>query len=247
MEILRTEKVTKRFGGLSAVLDVDMTLERNEIQSIIGPNGAGKSTLFRLINGEMRPSSGRIWFNGEYITGMDQTAVSLRGIATTYQITNIFPRLSTFENVRLAVQSRKTAYNLWSKSGSDTKVNGKGGDILRTTGLHRKKDVLAGNLSYGDKRRLEIAIALGTEPILLLMDEPTSGLSPVETNEMAGLVRQIARGLSVILVEHKMKVVMDLSDKITVLHEGQVIARGDPGSIREDATVRRVYLGGVKV
>jgi len=247
MEILRTEKVTKWFGGLSAVLDVDLTLEKHEIQSIIGPNGAGKSTLFRLINGEMRPSSGNIWFNGEYITGMNQASVSLKGIAMSYQITNIFPKLSTFENVRLAVQSRKTAYNLWSKSESDVAVNGKAGDTLKITGLYGKKDVLAGNLSYGDKRRLEIAIAIGSKPILLLMDEPTSGLSPVETNEMVALVKRIAKGLSVILVEHKMKVVMDLSDKITVLHQGRVIARGDPGRIREDETVRRVYLGGVRV
>jgi branched-chain amino acid transport system ATP-binding protein len=178
---------------------------------------------------------------------MNQASVSLKGIAMSYQITNIFPKLSTFENVRLAVQSRKTAYNLWSKSESDVAVNGKAGDTLKITGLYGKKDVLAGNLSYGDKRRLEIAIAIGSKPILLLMDEPTSGLSPVETNEMVALVKRIAKGLSVILVEHKMKVVMDLSDKITVLHQGRVIARGDPGRIREDETVRRVYLGGVRV
>ncbi len=246
MEILTTENLTKKFGGLTAVANVDIHLGKNEIQSIIGPNGAGKSTLFKLVNGELKPTRGRIWFNGEDITGLEQHLISRKGIATSYQITNIFPKLTTFENVRLAVQSRETSYNLWSKAKSHGSLNGKTEEILKRIGLWDKRDHLASNLSYGNQRHLEIGVALGTDPILLLMDEPTSGLSPIETRETVRLIREIAGGLSVILVEHKMKVVMDLSDKITVLHEGEVIARGSPQEIRANETVRRVYLGGVR-
>jgi len=246
LEILTTENLTKKFGGLTAVANVDIHLGKNEIQSIIGPNGAGKSTLFKLVNGELKPTRGRIWFNGEDITGLEQHLISRKGIATSYQITNIFPKLTTFENVRLAVQSRETPYNLWSRARSHETLNGKAEEILKKIGLWDKRDHLAANLSYGNQRHLEIGVALGTDPILLLMDEPTSGLSPIETRETVRLIREIAGGLSVILVEHKMKVVMDLSDNITVLHEGEVIARGNPQEIRANETVRRVYLGGVR-
>jgi branched-chain amino acid transport system ATP-binding protein len=247
LEVLRTEKLTKNFGGLTAVGEVDFHLEQNEVQSIIGPNGAGKSTLFKLINGDLKPTRGRIWFNGEDITGLAQNVISHRGIATSYQITNIFPKLTVFENVRLSVQSRETSYNFWSRAEDHKAINEKAECILGKIGLREKRDSLAVNLSYGDQRHLEIGVALGTEPILLLMDEPTSGLSPIETRETVALIKEIAKGLSVILVEHKMKVVMDLSDKITVLHEGAVIARGNPQEIRANEMVRRVYLGGVKV
>ena len=246
MEILKTEKLTKYFGGLAAVLNVDFTLQKDEVQSIIGPNGAGKSTLFKLITGELEPTQGRIWFNGEDITGLEQPIISHKGVATSYQITNIFPKLTTFENVRLAVQSRKTSYNLWSLAESHSEINEKAEGILKKIGLGDKKNVLAANLPYGNQRHLEIGVALGTDPVLLLLDEPTSGLSPGETRETVDLIKEIAQGLSVILVEHKMKVVMDLSDKITVLHEGEVIARGNPQEIRANETVRKVYLGGVK-
>ena len=246
MEILKTENLTKKFGGLTAVANVNFRLQKGEIQSIIGPNGAGKSTLFKLINGELKPTQGRIWFQGEDMTGLEQNVISHRGIATSYQITNIFPKLTALENVRLAVQSRRTSFNLWSKAESLRGTNEKAEEILAKIGLANRKESLAATLSYGEQRHLEIGIALGTEPVLLLLDEPTSGLSPIETKATVGLIREIARGLSVILVEHKMKVVMDLSDKITVLHEGQVIAQGNPQEIRANETVRRVYLGGVR-
>jgi len=246
LEILRTENLTKKFGGLTAVANVNLHLGKNEIQSIIGPNGAGKSTLFKLINGELRPTWGTIWFNSEEITGLEQHLISRKGIATSYQITNIFPKLSTFENVRLAVQSKKTSYNLWSRAKSDDTINGKTEEILKKIALWDKREHLAANLSYGNQRHLEIGVALATAPILFLMDEPTSGLSPIETRETVDLIREIAVGLSIILVEHKMKVVMDLSDKITVLHEGEIIAQGSPQEIRANEMVKKVYLGGVK-
>lgn len=246
MEILRTEKLTKNFGGLAAVSQVDFVLEERRLQSIIGPNGAGKSTFFKMISGELSPSGGKIWFKGEDITGLPQHIISHKGIATSYQITNIFPRLSTFENVRIAVQSRKTSFNFWTRADMHRDINEKTLQILETVKLLEKKDFLAANLSHGDQRHLEIGIASGTDPVLLLLDEPTAGLNPAETVETMNLIKEIAKGLSVILVEHKMKVIMSISENITVLHEGQIIAVGNPEEIQENETVRKVYLGGKK-
>lgn len=246
MEILRTENLTKNFGGLTAVNRVNFVLEEGRLQSIIGPNGAGKSTFFKMISGEHVPSSGKIWFRGEDITGLPQHEISHKGIATSYQITNIFPKLTTFENVRIAVQSRKTTFNFWTRVDRHDDLNGKALRILETVGLLEKKDILACNLPHGDQRHLEIAIALATDPVLLLLDEPTAGLNPAETVETMELIKKISKGLSVILVEHKMKVIMNISEIITVLHDGQVIAVGTPEEIQENETVRRVYLGGKK-
>lgn len=246
LEILKTENVTKNFGGLAAVYDVDFVLEEGRLQSIIGPNGAGKSTFFKMISGEHVPSSGKIWFRGEDITGLPQHVISHKGIATSYQITNIFPKLTTFENVRIAAQSRKTSFNLWTRADKHHDINEKTNQILETVKLIDKKDVLAANLPHGDQRHLEIGIALATEPVLLLLDEPTAGLNPAETVETTELIKKIAKGLSVILVEHKMKVIMNISERITVFHDGKVIAVGTPEEIQQNETVRKVYLGGEK-
>lgn len=246
MTILRTEGLTRYFGGLAAVWDLNFSLEKNEVQSVIGPNGAGKSTFFKLITGELKPSRGRIWFQGENITELDQHLISRKGIATSYQITNIFPKLSVFENVRIAAQAKTTAYNFWSKASAKSEINGKAESILKKIRLWNKRDTRAANLSYGEQRHLELGVALGTAPFLLLLDEPTSGLSPWETRETVDLIREIAPGLSLILVEHKMKVVMALSNQITVLHEGKIIARGSPKEIQENELVRKVYLGSVR-
>ena len=246
LEILKTENLTKNFGGLAAVFEVDFVLEEGRLQSIIGPNGAGKSTFFKMISGEHVPSSGKIWFRGEDITGLPQHVISHKGIATSYQITNIFPKLTTFENVRIAVQSRKTSFNFWTRADGHQDINKKTIQILETVKLSDKKDTLAANLPHGDQRHLEIGIALGTNPGLLLLDEPTAGLNPAETVETTELIKKIAKGLSVILVEHKMKVIMNISERITVFHDGQVIAVGSPEEIQQNETVRKVYLGGKK-
>ena len=238
--------MTRYFGGLAAVWDLNFSLEKNEVQSVIGPNWAGKSTFFKLITGELKPSRGRIWFQGENITELDQHLISRKGIATSYQITNIFPKLSVFENVRIAAQAKTTAYNFWSKASAKSEINGKAESILKKIRLWNKRDTRAANLSYGEQRHLELGVALGTAPFLLLLDEPTSGLSPWETRETVDLIREIAPGLSLILVEHKMKVVMALSNQITVLHEGKIIARGSPKEIQENELVRKVYLGSVR-
>jgi branched-chain amino acid transport system ATP-binding protein len=246
-EVLKTTNLTKKFGGLIAVDDVSFKVEEGDVQSIIGPNGAGKSTFFRLISGEHKPTEGQIIFDGQDITASPQTAISHLGIAVAYQITNIFPMLTAMENVRVAAQSRLTTFNFWSRALSLEKILDQTLDILEQIGLTEFKDEIAGNLSHGDQKRLEIGIALATRPKLLLLDEPTAGLAPTETRQVIELIKAISKNLTIVLVEHKMKVVMEVSDKITVLHYGRLLAQGNPDEIRGNEEVRRVYLGGVKV
>jgi branched-chain amino acid transport system ATP-binding protein len=226
-----------------AVNRVDFTVHAGELRSIIGPNGAGKTTLFRLISGEMKPSAGRIWFQDKEITGWPQHMVVRLGIAKSYQITNIFPHLSVLENVRVAVQGHARAFNFWTHAARLPGVREKAQALLVTIGLADKAAELAATLSHGAKRHLEIAIALASEPTLLLLDEPTAGMSPEETDETMVLIRELARGRTVVLVEHKMKLVMKISDRITVLHQGGFLAEGTPDEIRANPTVQQTYLG----
>lgn len=246
-EILKTVKLTKNFGGLCAILDVNFSVKEGDHQSIIGPNGAGKSTFFKLITGDLKPSSGKITFLDKDITFLPSSVISHLGIAVAYQITNIFPMLTVFENIRVAAQSRKTTFNLWAKASSLRDCNEKALAILEEINLSGMKDAMADNLSHGDRKRLEIGIALATQPKLLLLDEPTAGLSPKETRETIELIKRIGKNLTIVMVEHKMKVVMEVSNKITVLHYGRVLAQGKPDEIRNNEEVRKVYLGGVKI
>jgi len=241
--LLRTEALTRSFGSLMAVNRVDFTVHAGELRSIIGPNGAGKTTLFRLISGEMKPSAGRIWFQDKEITGWPQHMVVRLGIAKSYQITNIFPHLSVLENVRVAVQGHARAFNFWTHAARLPGVREKAQALLATIGLADKAAELAATLSHGAKRHLEIAIALASDPTLLLLDEPTAGMSPEETDETMVLIRELARGRTVVLVEHKMKLVMKISDRITVLHQGGFLAEGTPDEIRANPTVQQTYLG----
>lgn len=244
--LLKTINLTKNFGGLSAVSDVSFSIRKGALQSIIGPNGAGKSTFFKLITGEIKPSSGQVFFLDKDITALSQTKVSHLGIAVAYQITNIFPMLTVLENVRVAAQSRKTTFNLWSKATTHKELAEESLAILELIGLADFQGDTAANLSHGDRKRLEIGIALATKPKLLLLDEPTAGLSPHETRQTIELIKKIADGLTIVLVEHKMKVVMEVSNTITVLHYGKFLAQGTPDDIRNNEEVRRVYLGGIK-
>jgi branched-chain amino acid transport system ATP-binding protein len=241
--ILETTKLSRSFGSLAAVNRVDFAVKAGELRAIIGPNGAGKTTFFRLISGEMVPSSGRIVFKGQDVTGMPQHRVSRLGVSKSYQITNVFPHLTVLENVRVVVQSHRLSFNFWSRASDLTEVREKAVGILREVALAEKAEMVAANLSHGEKRHLELGIALATEPSLLLLDEPTAGMSPEETDETIHLIRKIAGGRTVILVEHKMKVVMNISDKITVLHQGQVLAEGSPAEIRANTLVQQTYLG----
>ncbi len=244
--LLRTERLTRAFGSLIAVDRVDVVVHRGELRSIIGPNGAGKTTFFRLISGETTPSSGRIVFDDRDITGLPQHAVVRLGIAKSYQITNVFPHLSVHENVRVAVQGPARAFDFWSRADHLDDVRDRAAALLKTVGLTAKGDQLAAHLSHGEKRHLELGIALASNPALLLLDEPTAGMSPEETDETMRLIRELAVGRTVILVEHKMKVVMKISDRITVLHQGQVLAEGTPEEIRNNDRVQQTYLGVVR-
>jgi branched-chain amino acid transport system ATP-binding protein len=244
MELLRTTRLSRSFGSLQAVLDVDFAVEAGELRSIIGPNGAGKSTFFRLIAGELPPSAGRIRFKGQDITGLPQHAVSRLGVVKSYQITSVFPHLTVFENIRVAAQSRTTAYNFWQRASALRAVRERAERALVSVGLAAKASHRAAHLSHGEKRNLEIGIALATEPELLLLDEPTAGMSPEETEATMRLIGEIAGGRTVVVVEHNMKLVMKISQKITVLHQGQVLAEGTPADIRANDRVQQVYLGG---
>jgi branched-chain amino acid transport system ATP-binding protein len=241
--LLETERLTRSFGSLVAVNGVSLVIRRGELRSIIGPNGAGKTTLFRLISGEMAPSSGRVKFRDADITGLPQHRVCRLGIAKSYQITNIFPHLTVLENVRVAVQGYARSFNFWSRADRIAGCRERAVEILETVGLARRTERLAAHLSHGEKRHLEIGITLASEPVLLLLDEPTAGMSPEETDETMVLIRELARGRTVVLVEHKMRLVMGISDRVTVLHQGQVLADGSPDEIRNNARVQETYLG----
>ena len=240
--ILRTEDLTVRFGGLTALNQVNFTVQREEIRAIIGPNGAGKSTFFNCLTGVLRPSSGQILFDGAEITGLSPDRISHKGIARSYQITTIMPNASALENVRIAAQSRRHAWNMISHHSAFPDINEKAEAALQSVGLLEKADQLAANLSHGEQRNLEIGIALATEPTLLCLDEPTAGMSAAETHDTMQLVRRIAKNLTILIVEHDMQVVMELCHRITVLHYGEILADGTPEEIRRNPKVQEVYL-----
>ncbi len=240
--ILKTELLTVRFGGLAALSQVNFEVQRDEVRAVIGPNGAGKSTFFNCLTGVLRPTGGRIVFNGEEITGLPSNAISQKGIARSYQITNIMPNATAFENVRIAVQSRRHAWNMVKHHSEFPDINEKAEAALDSVGLLASADELAANLSHGQQRNLEIGIALATEPTLLCLDEPTAGMSAAETHDTMQLVRRIAKNLTILIVEHDMQVVMGLADRITVLHYGEILAEGTPEEIQKNPRVLEVYL-----
>ena len=240
--ILCTEGLTIRFGGLTALNGIDFAVPRGEIRAVIGPNGAGKSTFFNCLTGVLRPSAGQILLNGEDITGLSPDRISQKGIARSYQITNLLPNATVLENVRIAAQSRHHAWSLLKHHRAFRDVIAKAEAALDAVGLLGKAEELAVNLSHGEQRTLEIAVALATEPQLLCLDEPTAGMSAAETRETMALVRGIARDLTILIVEHDMAVVMELAHRITVLHYGEVLAEGTPAEIQRNPRVLEVYL-----
>jgi branched-chain amino acid transport system ATP-binding protein len=244
--ILEVDEVSRHFGALAALTRVSLAVEAGQVFSVIGPNGAGKSTLFNVIAGLHAPSAGRVRFRGEVITGLPPEQVSRRGLAKTFQITNLFPEISVLDNVRVAAQSRSPESgrprSLWRRPD----VDGAAVPLLEAFGLASRRDELAKNLSHGEQRYLEVCLALATSPTLLLLDEPTAGMTPGETRDATALIRAIARerGLTVLLIEHDMSVVMGISDRVVVLHFGEKIAEGTPEQIRNDPRVVEAYLGG---
>ncbi len=241
--ILETRDLGKRFGKFTALRGVSASFHRGALASIIGPNGAGKSTYFNLISGALPPSTGRILFEGADITGTPQHRFARMGIAKSFQITNVFPQLTAQENVRVALQALTSRFDIWRPRVRLPGLVEQAGALLETVGLWRRRDRQAAALAHGEQRALEIAMALAASPRLLLLDEPTAGMSPEETRGVMDLIIRLARERTVILVEHKMKLVMGISDRLLVLHQGETLAEGTPDEIRRNDMVRRVYLG----
>lgn len=241
MTLLETEGLSRRFGGLTAVDGVAFRLEEGEIRGLIGPNGAGKTTFVSLLSGRIRPSAGRIRFAGEDVTMLPAHKRVGRGIAYTFQITSIFARMTALENIKLAAQRRLAR----SWAGPDAeRLEAVSMDALARVGLAARAGKLAGTLSYGHQRLLEVAMGLAMAPRLLILDEPTQGLSDEEIAGFIALVHGIARDATVLLIEHNMRVVMELAGRITVLERGRILAEGTPVEIRRDGAVQRAYLGG---
>jgi branched-chain amino acid transport system ATP-binding protein len=240
--ILRTDGLTVRFGGLTALNTVSIAVPRGQIRAVIGPNGAGKSTFFNCLTGVIKPSAGRVLFDSADITGLPPYRISRLGLARSYQITNILPGASVLENVRIAAQSRHHNWSMLRHHRAYTDVIDRAHAVLASLGLDGKADELAANLSHGDQRTLEIAIALATEPKVLCLDEPTAGMSVAETHHTTALIRHISANLTILIVEHDMEVVMGLAQVITVLHYGEVLAEGAPADIQANPRVQEVYL-----
>jgi branched-chain amino acid transport system ATP-binding protein len=242
--MLSVRNMRKSFAGFVAVAGVSLNVDTAQIAAVIGPNGAGKSTLFNLITGHIRPDSGQVLLDGYDITGAAPHRICRMGIGRSFQRTNIFPRLSVFENIQAALLAhRGRGRNFWSPS--DSFYREETGALLASIGLVGQEDAVAGTLSYGNQKQLELGIALASDPAVLLLDEPTAGMSTTETHETMRLLDRIAgeRGLTLLFTEHDMEVVFAIAQKIAVLHQGRVLAEGPPAAVRADPEVRRVYLG----
>ena len=246
MVLLEVRNVVKSFGGLRALQDVSLSVAKGEIRAVIGPNGAGKSTLFNVMTGLLHPDAGDVLFEGEPITGLPPYRVIRKGIGRSFQITNIFPRMSVFENVQVALFSHhRTGSNPLYLARKFTRVGEEVLALLDQVGLAEKYDSSASVLSHGDQKRLEIAISLASRPKLLMLDEPTAGMSRFESRETIALLQRISReqGLTLIFTEHDMDIVFAISEKIMVLQQGAVIADGTPAEIKANPDVRKAYLG----
>jgi branched-chain amino acid transport system ATP-binding protein len=242
--VLEITNLSKSFGGFRAVSDVTLSVETRQIAAVIGPNGAGKSTLFNLITGHLRPDSGTVVLDGRDITGAAPYRIVRMGVGRSFQRTNIFVKLTVFENIQAAfLVHHRQGRNFWGRS--EAMYRDETAALLRQIGLHNQEKTLAGTLSYGNQKQLELGLALASDPQLLLLDEPTAGMSSTETHETIRLLEKIAgeRELTLLFTEHDMEVVFQIAQKIAVLHQGRIIADGKPEDVRNDPEVRRVYLG----
>ena len=241
--MLEIENLDKSFDGFTAVGDVSLTVGPRETHAVIGPNGAGKTTLFNLVTGRLQPDRGRVSFYGQPLTGLPPHEIVRLGVVRSFQSINVFPRLTVAANVEAAViAQQRRQLRLF---GSTWKTRGLAKELLSVVGLGGEEGRVAGELAYGQQKQLELALALALEPRLLLLDEPTAGMSAEETRLTIGLIRRIveARGLSLLFTEHDMEVVFGIADRVSVLHHGELIASGEPQEIRADPKVRAVYLG----
>jgi branched-chain amino acid transport system ATP-binding protein len=247
MAILETKTLSKAFGALAAVNDVSLGVEAGTLHSIIGPNGAGKTTLFNLLTGTYLPSSGRILFDGRDITGTPAHRVAHLGLARSFQRTNVFPAFSLLDNVWVAAFACGASWKglAWRRADRYPEVRARALAALADVGLADKAEQPVREISHGEQRQLELAIALAAAPRVLLLDEPAAGLSPEETKKLVALVRTLKGRYTIVLIEHKMDIIMSVSDRISVMHFGSVIAEGTPAEIQRNPEVRRAYLGGV--
>lgn len=242
--ILSIQDLRKSFGPTEIIRGVGLDVRVGERHALIGPNGAGKSTLFHLVSGQLAPSSGSIRFEGREINGSSPQAINRLGLARSFQITNLFPRLSTFENLRLAVmRAHGLQYAFWKFIDRDRRIRAETELLLEQVRLTSKAKAIAGELAYSEQRSLEIAMTLASDPRLILLDEPMAGMSHEETAYTSELIREATAGRTLMIVEHDMDVVFSLSDRISVLVYGQVVATGAPDEIRANAAVREAYLG----
>ncbi|MGE0716659.1 MAG: ABC transporter ATP-binding protein [Alphaproteobacteria bacterium] len=242
--MLEVGDLRKSFGGFTAVSDVSFALESQGVMAIIGPNGAGKSTLFNLITGHLRPTAGRVVLKGGDITGAAPHRICRMGMGRSFQHTNIFPRLSVFDCIQAAyIAHHRRGADIWGRAARLYRAETEA--LLERLGLSDKADVPAGSLSHGNQKQIELGIALASDPDILLLDEPTAGMSATETRETIALLERIAteRGLTLLFTEHDMEVVFSIARRIGVLHQGRLIALGTPAEIRTDPEVRRIYLG----
>ncbi len=248
MKILETKGLHHDFKGLQVLFGVNLEVEQGERHAIIGPNGAGKTTLFNVITGMYKPSRGRVLFKGKDVTGHGPHEMVRMGMGRSFQITSTFPWLTAFQNVRLGILSKKgIRFNLFSKVDKMEEVTRETEEVLGRINLHRERDVPASMLSYGKHRSLEISMALATDPDLVMLDEPTAGMSVDETRHAVDLIRRLTQGKTAVIIEHDMDVVFTLADRITVLHYGQILATGKPDEIRENQAVKDAYLGETEV
>jgi branched-chain amino acid transport system ATP-binding protein len=247
MALLETHELSKSFGALTAVNAVNLRIEAGTLHSIIGPNGAGKTTLFNLLTGTFPPSAGRILFDGKDITGTPAHRIAHLGLARSFQRTNVFPAFSLLDNVWIAAFACSKSWRglLWRRTDRYADIMEKSRTALADVGLLEKARQPAREISHGEQRQLELAIALAAAPRVLLLDEPAAGLSPEETRKMVALVRTLKGRYTIVLIEHKMDIIMNVSDRISVMHFGSLIAEGTPQEIQRNPEVRRAYLGGV--
>jgi branched-chain amino acid transport system ATP-binding protein len=248
MNILETKALYHDFSGLQVLFDVNIEVNEGERHAIIGPNGAGKTTLFNVITGTYKPSEGDVFFKGRKVTGFKPHKMVRRGMGRSFQITSTFSRLTAFQNIRMGILSKKDIrFNMFRMLDKMQGVTAETEEVLKRINLDGERDIPASQLSYGKSRSLEISMALATDPDLVMLDEPTAGMSVDETHNAVELIRRLTEGKTMVIIEHDMDVVFSLADRITVLHLGTILASGPPEEIRDNQAVKDAYLGEMEV
>ena len=244
VDALKLDNVKKNFAGTEIIRGLNLSVAQDERHAVIGPNGAGKSTAYNLITGRYQVSSGKVFLKGEDITNLQPYEVKRKGLSRSFQITNIFPKMSVFENVRCSLLwAMGYKYSFWQMVGNQAKLNNDAEEIIEELNLKDRRNTLAGVLSYAEQRALEIGITIAGGSEVILLDEPTAGMSVSETEYIVGLIRKVTEGKTLLVVEHDMGVVFDLADRISVLVYGEIIATGTPAEVKENQAVQEAYLG----